>query len=140
MQDLWTKPSKGLYHMSTNVSSFFDRSIYDQALFLRYGKPKSLDDYLLKAQMMDYEATRAEFEGFGAKWDAKRPATGLIYWMLNNAWPSLHWNLFDYYLRPAGSFYGSKVACRPEHVSYDYVEKAIYLINRSLGSSGTRTV
>ena len=79
MNDLWTKPKKGLYHMSTNVSSFFTRRIYDRGLYHRFGDPTSLDDYLLKAQMMDYEATRSEYEGYAVKWNYGRPATGLIY-------------------------------------------------------------
>ena len=140
LEDLWKKPNKGLYHMSTEVSSFYTRKIYNEALWNRYGKPTSLDDYLLKAQIMDYEATRAQFEGFSIKWSAERPATGLIYWMLNNAWPSLHWNLFDYYLHPAGSYFGAKIGARLEHVAYDYQKKDVYLINRSLGHKGTRTI
>ena len=57
MKDLWTQPNKVLYHMSAGVSQFRNRSIYNKALYARYGKPKSLDDYSLKAQLMDYEAT-----------------------------------------------------------------------------------
>jgi exo-1,4-beta-D-glucosaminidase len=140
MEDLWKQPDKGLFHMSTNVSSFFDRKIYDNALWNRLGKPTSLDDYLVKAQVLDYEATRAQFEGFSAYWNAEQPATGLMYWMLNNAWPSLHWNLFDYYLRPAGSYFGAKVGSRLEHVAYDYVRQDIYLINHSLDRKGARQV
>lgn len=136
--DLWQSPDKGLYHMSTNVSSFYDRSIYNTALWARYGTPTSLDDYLLKAQMMDYEATRAQFEGYSALWNAPRPATGLIYWMLNNAWPSLHWNLFDYYLHPAGSYYGAKAGSRQENVAY--LNGTLYLINHSLNTTGSRTI
>lgn len=140
MEDLWTKPKKGLYHMSTNASQFYHRTIYNNALYARYGEPNSLEDYLLKSQIMDYEATRAEFEAYAAKWNAPRPATGLIYWMLNNAWPSLHWNLFDYYLHPAGSYFGTKVAGRMEHVAYDYETAEIWLINRSLEQSAARSV
>lgn len=77
LDDLWTQPDKGLFHMSSNVSSFYDRSIYNDALWNRYGSPKSLEDYLLKAQIMDYEATRAEFEGFTSLQDASRPSTGV---------------------------------------------------------------
>jgi exo-1,4-beta-D-glucosaminidase len=77
MEDLWTRPTKGLFHMSTNVSSFFDRSIYNEALFTRYGKPSSLDDYLLKAQVMDFEATRSEFEAYAARKNAEHPSTGV---------------------------------------------------------------
>ncbi|KAM0429577.1 hypothetical protein ACHAQK_011064 [Fusarium lateritium] len=140
MQDLWKKPDKGLYHMSQNTSQFHDRSIYNKALFTRYGKPTSLDDYLMSAQMMDYEATRSQFEGYRSQWSASRPATGLIYWMLNNAWPSLHWNQFDYYLHPAGSYFGTKVANSVEHVAFNYFSNFIWVINHSLKQSGTRSI
>lgn len=140
LNDLWTKPAKGLYHMSTNVSQFHNRSIYDDALFARYGRPSNLDDYLRKAQMMDYEATRAELEGFSARQSDSRPATGVIYWMLNGAWPSLHWQLFDYFLRPAGAYFGTKVGARMEHVAFNYRDGRVYLINHSPNNTGKRTV
>ncbi|KPM40396.1 Exo-beta-D-glucosaminidase [Neonectria ditissima] len=140
MEDLWKRPNKNLFHMSTNASSFYNRKIYNEALFKRYGVPTSLDEYLLKAQMMDYEATRAQFEAYSSQWNAARPATGSIYWMLNNAWPSLHWNQFDHYLHPAGSYFGSKVGLRTEHVSYDYVRKAVWVINHSLDQKGPREI
>jgi exo-1,4-beta-D-glucosaminidase len=153
LDDLWQSPNKGLYHMSTNVSSFYTRSIYNEALSRRYGASKSLEDYLFKAQMADYEATRAQFEAYTSRWSAERPATGLIYWMLNNAWPSLHWNLFDYYLHPGGSYFGVKAALRNvavspgrgnlESVVFDYHSRDIYYVNRGLEITthdGTRTI
>jgi exo-1,4-beta-D-glucosaminidase len=140
LDDLWKQPDKGLYHMSTSVSSFYTRKIYNDALWARLGAPTCLDDYLFKAQIMDYEATRAQFEGYSSYRDAERPATGMIYWMVNNAWPSLHWNLFDYYLHPAGSYFGAKVGSRLEHVAYDYVQSSVYLINHSLDRRGSRSV
>ena len=70
--------------MSTNESSFHTRKIYNEGLYKKFGKPSDLDDYLLKAQIMDYEATRSEFEAYRANWNSNRPATGVIYWMLNN--------------------------------------------------------
>ncbi|OBT63036.1 hypothetical protein VE03_08142 [Pseudogymnoascus sp. 23342-1-I1] len=142
MKDLWTAPDKGLYHMSTIDSSFYDRKIYNDALYARYGAPTSLDDYLLKAQAMDYEATRSEFEGYSALQSASRPSTGIIYWMLNNAWPSLHWNLFDYYLKPAGSYFGAKVGGRAEHVAFGYgsAKGDVWLINHTLDKKGSRTI
>src|SRR5947207_14710074 len=60
--------------------------------------------------------------------------------MLNGAWPNLHWQLFDYYLKPAGSYFGVKVGARPEHVSYDYDQKMVYLISHSVTSQGRRNV
>ncbi|KAJ8109704.1 hypothetical protein OPT61_g7261 [Boeremia exigua] len=131
LDDLWQSPDKGLYHMSTNVSSFYTRSIYNEALSKRYGSPTSLDDYLFKAQMADYEATRAQFEAYLSRWSANRPATGLIYWMLNSAWPSLHWNLFDYYLHPGGSYFGTKAALGNfESAVFDYHSRDVYYTSR----------
>lgn len=52
----------------------------------------------------------------------------------------MHWNQFDYYLHPAGSYFGTKVGCRTEHVAYDYVGKTVYIINHSLLAEGTRTI
>jgi exo-1,4-beta-D-glucosaminidase len=60
--------------------------------------------------------------------------------MLNGAWPNLHWSLFDYYLKPMGSTFGTKVGTRVEHVAYDYKENALYIINHSLVNSGNRSV
>jgi exo-1,4-beta-D-glucosaminidase len=141
LDDLWTKPNKGLYHMSQNTSSFYTREIYNDALWARYGAPVSLSDYVMKAQIMDYEATKAQFEAYVSRWGAgfQRPATGLVYWMLNNAWPSLHWNLFDYYLRPAGAYFGLRSALgREQHVVYDYQDRGVYLVDRRRGVDGAK--
>lgn len=140
MEDLWRQPEKGLYHMSTSASKFHTRAIYNAGLFSRYGEPTSLDDYLMKAQLSDYEATRAQYEAFSAHWTADRPATGTIYWMLNNGWPSLHWNQFDYYFHPNGAFFGTKTGARIEHIAYNYVHKDVWLINHSLDQNGRRTI
>ncbi|KAG5208097.1 Exo-beta-D-glucosaminidase [Trichophyton interdigitale] len=140
MKDLWTQPDKVLYHMSAGVSQFRNRSIYDKALYARYGKPKSLEDYSLKAQLMDYEATRSEYEAYAAYKSHSNPTSGLIYWMLNSAWPNLHWALFDYYLKPMASYFGTKTGARIEHAIFDYREQAVYLINHSNSRSGTRSV
>ncbi|KAL3953042.1 hypothetical protein ACCO45_012985 [Purpureocillium lilacinum] len=140
MDDLWKSPEKGLFHMSTAASKFHTRTIYNAGLFGRYGQPTSLEDYLMKAQLTDYEATRAQHEAFSAHWTSERPATGTVYWMLNNGWPSLHWNQFDYYLHPGGSYFGTKTGSRVEHVAYDYVHKEVWLINHSLNQKGRRSV
>ncbi|OGM46447.1 glycosyl hydrolase [Aspergillus bombycis] len=140
LQNLWMKPDEPQWHMGKNDSPFADRSLYNEGLFARYGPPTGLEDYLRKSQMMDYEATRAEFEAFAVRQNASRPATGVVYWMLNSVWPNLHWQLFDYYLRPAGSYFGTKVGARLEHVAYDYEAHTVHIINHSLDKSGKRTV
>ena len=48
---------------------------------------------------MAYDGERAMFEAYARN---KYDSTGVIQWMMNNAWPSLIWHLYDYYLRPGG--------------------------------------
>ncbi|RAL11978.1 putative glycosyl hydrolase [Aspergillus homomorphus CBS 101889] len=146
LQTLWHQPRAGHYHMSTGDSEFYTRALYNTALFQRYGHPTSLEDYLQKAQLIDYEATRAEFDGFALNQNnnATRPATGVIYWMLNSAWPSLHWQLFDFYLRPAGAYFGVKASTAggaTEHLAYDYTSREVSMINHAIVARSTpRTV
>ncbi|KAI9376139.1 glycoside hydrolase superfamily [Aspergillus egyptiacus] len=140
LKRLWSSPAADLYHLSPPDSPFSTRKIYNEALAHRYGRPTSLADYVWKSQIMDYEATRAEFEAFGVRQSNPHPATGVIYWMLNSAWPSLHWQLFDYYLRPAGAYYGAKVGLRLEHVAYDYERKQACIVNHSRRTIGARRI
>ena len=60
--------------------------------------------------------------------------------MLNGAWPKLHWQLFDYYLRPAGSYFGTKLGARMEHAVFNYNDSSIHLINQSLDRKGKRSL
>jgi len=56
------------------------------ALEKRYGEAKSAADFAWKSQAMSYEGQRAMFEAYGRN---KYKSTGIIQWMLNNAWPGL---------------------------------------------------
>jgi exo-1,4-beta-D-glucosaminidase len=49
--------------------------------------------------------------------------------MLNNAWPSLIWHLYDWYLRPGGGYYGTKKACEPLHVQYSWDDRSVAVVN-----------
>jgi exo-1,4-beta-D-glucosaminidase len=49
--------------------------------------------------------------------------------MLNNAWPSMIWHLYDWYLRPAGGYFGTKKACEPLHVLYSYDDRSVAVVN-----------
>jgi exo-1,4-beta-D-glucosaminidase len=49
--------------------------------------------------------------------------------MMNNAWPSMIWHLYDYYLRPGGGYYGAKKACEPLHIQYSYDDRSVVVVN-----------
>ena len=121
---LWPIDSWWNYH--AGGGAFQDIHVFTEALNARYGAATSLEDYARKAQVMAYEGHRAMFEAFGRN---KYTSTGVIQWMLNNAWPSLIWHLYDWYLRPGGSYFGAKKACEPLHVQYSYDDRSVVVVN-----------
>jgi exo-1,4-beta-D-glucosaminidase len=131
LEALWKYPQVRQFHASEAWSTFATIATFDTALAKRYGPPKSLEDYVAKAQLENYDNVRAQFEAFNARMDAAKPSTGVIYWMLNNAWPSLHWHLYDYFLNPAGAYFGARMANEPLHIQYSYDTGAIVLVNHT---------
>ncbi len=131
LEALWKYPHARQFHASAAWSTFATIEPFDTALAKRYGPPTSLADYVAKSQLENYDNVRAQFEAFNARMDAAKPATGVIYWMLNNAWPSLHWHLYDYFLNPAGAYFGAKLANEPVHIQYSYDTRAIMLVNHT---------
>ena len=97
-----------------------------KALFSRYGKPAGVEEYSMKSQVLQMEAVRAMFEAYAGN---KYRSSGIIYWMYNSSWPSLYWQLYDYYFAPNGSFYAAKKACEPLHIQYSYDDSTIYVVN-----------
>jgi exo-1,4-beta-D-glucosaminidase len=49
--------------------------------------------------------------------------------MLNNAWPSVIWHLYDYYLRPGGGYFGAKTAMQPLNPIYGYDDHSVWLVS-----------
>ena len=113
--NLWPIDATWDYHVG--IHPFENLDNYSPAISKRYGEAGGLSDYADKAQLLNYEAVRAQFEAYGA--NAYTMAQGTIYWMLNSAWPSLHWNLYDYYFKPGGSYFGAKKALEPVHILWD---------------------
>lgn len=68
------------------------------------------------------------FEAYGRN---KYTSTGVIQWTLNNAWPSTYWHLYDYYMYPAGGYFGTRKACEPLHVQYSYDDRGVVVVNTS---------
>ncbi len=129
--DLW--PINKVWDYHAGSGKFTNLDVFNKALAERYGKPKSLDDYLLKSQVMTYEAERAMFEAYSGN---RYRASGVIQWMLNNAWPSLIWHLWDYYLVPGGGFYGTRKANEILHIEYDYANHSVLAAGRLRRATG----
>ncbi|WP_225811356.1 glycoside hydrolase family 2 protein [Streptomyces spinosus] len=137
LDTLWKDPDARQYHRSPSPV-FGTLKIYDDALAGRYGAPTGLTDYVRKAQLAQYENVRAQFEAYGRNaTDQDRPATGVIHWMFNSGWTSLHWQLTDRYLDQNGSYYGAKKANEPLHIQYSYDDRSVVVVNnRPAGAEG----
>lgn len=88
---LWPVDSVWEYHAGGMSDTL---SVFTEALDKRYGASTSVEEYSRKAQIQAYEGHRAMTEAYGRN---KYTSTGVIQWMLNNAWPSMIWHLYDWY-------------------------------------------
>ena len=113
---LWPINDTWYFHAGSEPKNSMLTSI-QRAVVRRYGSSSSAEEFTRKAQLAHYESTRAQFEAFAAGgWNSHKMT---IYWMLNSHWPSFFGNIFDYYLRPGGAYYGAKTGLRPLSVVFD---------------------
>ena len=122
---LWFTTATWKYHCGT--MTFGNTDVFNDALQGRYGEPKGIQDYLAKAQAQDYEAHRAMMEAYGLR--KYHTATGVVQWMGSNPWPGLIWHTYDYYLYPAGTYFGMKKSMEPLHILYSYGDNGVYITN-----------
>jgi exo-1,4-beta-D-glucosaminidase len=121
---LW--PINEFWDFHAGGGKFKNIKVFTNAIEKRYGAVKDVSDLAWKSQAMTYEGERAMFEAYGRN---KYKSTGIIQWMLNNAWPGLIWHLYDYDLRPAGGYFGSKKALELVHVQFSYDDRTVAIIN-----------
>jgi len=121
---LW--PIDDVWNFHAGGGEFKTIKVFSDALANRYGKSDNVEDFAIKSQMQTYEGVRAMYEAYSRN---KYQATGVIQWMLNNAWPSMIWHLYDYYLRPGGGYFGAKHALEALHPEYGYDDHAIWLVS-----------
>jgi exo-1,4-beta-D-glucosaminidase len=121
-----TWPIDDYWNFHAGGGAFKTLNIFTEAMNQRLGVATNAEDYARKAQVMAYDGERAMFEAYGRN---KYDSTGVIQWTVNNAWPSMIWHLYDYYLRPGGGYYGTKKACEPLHIQYSYDDRSVAVVN-----------
>ena len=121
---LW--PIDDFWNYHAGGGEFKTIGVFSEALANRYGKSDNVNDFAMKSQMQTYEGVRAMYEAYSRN---KYEATGVIQWMLNNAWPSMIWHLYDYYLRPGGGYFGAKRSMEPLHPIYGYDDHSIWVVS-----------
>jgi len=121
---LW--PIDDVWNYHAGGGEFKTIHVFSDALANRYGKSDSVEDFAAKSQMQTYEGVRAMYEAYSRN---KYQATGVVQWMLNNAWPSMIWHLYDYYMRPGGGYFGAKRAMEALHPVYGYDDHSIWVVS-----------
>jgi exo-1,4-beta-D-glucosaminidase len=119
-------PPSATWSLHYGGGEFVNLKVFDGAMAAVYAKPSSAADYERIAQTMEYDTERAMFEAYGKN---KYVSTGVIQWMLNNAWPSMIWHLYDYYLDAGAGYFATKKACEPLHIQYSYDDQSIMVVN-----------
>ena len=100
---------------------------YLATLASRYGDISTLPRFVRAAQMANYEAYRALYEGRFAK--LFNPSNAVITWMSNPAQPSLTWQIYSYDLEPFASFFAVKKACESLHIQMNQSDFHVVVIN-----------
>ncbi len=121
---LW--PIDEYWNFHAGGGAFKDLHVFTDALNARYGQANSAEDFTYKSQHMSYEGVRAMYEAYSRN---KYASTGVIQWMLNNAWPSMIWHLYDYYLQPGGGYFGAKKALQALDPVYGYDDHSVWLVS-----------
>ena len=123
---LWPVGEVYDYHTTTSRDALHDLSELKTVIEKRHGGASDLQDFLRKAHFIDYEGTRAMIEAHRV--NVPR-STGVIQWMLNSAWPSLYWQMYDWYLVPTSAYWSVKKGCAPQQLIYNYGNDKIYAVN-----------
>jgi exo-1,4-beta-D-glucosaminidase len=125
-------PIDEVWNYHAGGGQFKTIGLFSDALANRYGKSDNVQDFAMKSQMQTYEGVRAMYEAYSRN---KYQATGVIQWMLNNAWPSMIWHLYDYYMRPGGGYFGAKRAMAALHPIYGYDDHSIWVVSSQYGDA-----
>ena len=104
-------------------------SSYDNMLRSWYGEPVNgdLPDYIDKAQIVNYDVYRASLESINRLlWDR---GSGILLWKANSSWPSLTWQVYDWFLQAHAGYYATKNACSPVHAQWNRDDNSISVLN-----------
>ncbi|KAG5541411.1 hypothetical protein RHGRI_021292 [Rhododendron griersonianum] len=99
--------------------------VHDQILL--YGAPTDLDDFCLKAQLVNYVQYRALLEGWTSRMWSKY--TGVLIWKNQNPWTGLRGQFYDHLHDQTAGFYGCRSAAEPIHVQLNLATYFVEVVN-----------
>ena len=114
------------YHDACTGNGKYDT--YYNAMSDRFGSPTSLRDFSSKTQLLNAGGYRSIFEAAGHKLNE---TGGVMLWKLNAAFPSVIWQIYDWYLEPNAGYYFMQRACEPVHIQLNLDDSSVAIINRT---------
>ena len=136
--DLWPIGSVWNYHAGKAEERLRQpHRLHERAQRLVTARRRAQPTTRTSPSFMNYENARSFFEAWNSH--EYTQSFGAIFWMQNNAWPSVHWSLYDYYFKPSGGYFGTKKANEPVHIAYDYFTKKVFVVNSTLASRSNLT-
>lgn len=112
-------------------------SSYDNIVRSYYGPidSSSTEDakrYLDKCQLLNYDVYRASIEAISSQlWEN---SSGILLWKSNSSWPSMTWQVYDWYLQAHAGYYGVKKAAAPICVQFNRNRMAVEVVNAAYQS------
>ncbi|HWI92511.1 MAG TPA: glycoside hydrolase family 2 TIM barrel-domain containing protein [Flavisolibacter sp.] len=129
MNDSWG------YHDAATGNGKYD--LYYKEMVKRYGEPVSMEDFSNKMQLLNAIGYQGIFEAAGHKLNE---TGGVMLWKLNAAFPSVIWQVYDWFLQPNAGYYFMQNACEPIHVQLNLDDSVIAVVNRTYHAISDFTV
>ncbi len=123
------------YHDAATGNGKYDK--YYESMVKRYGVPTSMEDFSDKMQLMNATGYQGTFEAAGHKLN---DVGGVMLWKLNAAFPSVVWQVYDWYLQPNAGYYFMQNSCEPVHIQLNSLSNEITVVNRTFRSISNLTV
>jgi beta-galactosidase/beta-glucuronidase len=120
MNDTWG------YHDAATGNGRYDR--YYNDMLKRFGEPSGMEEFSDKMQLMNAMGYQGIFEAAQHKLLSNG---GLMLWKLNAAFPSVIWQIYDWYLLPNAGYYFMQKACDPVHVQLNLNDSVVVVVNRT---------
>jgi len=114
------------YHDAATGNGRWD--LYYEEMVKRYGAPVSMEEFCDKMQLMNAIGYQGIFEAAGHKLN---DIGGVMLWKLNAAFPSVVWQVYDWYLQPNAGYYFMQNAIEPVHIQLNLYNLEVLAINKT---------
>ncbi len=114
------------YHDACSGNGHWE--LYYKEMVNRYGEPESMENFCDKMQLMNAIGYQGIFEAAGHKLN---DIGGVMLWKLNAAFPSVVWQVYDWFLMPNAGYYFMQNACEPVHIQLNLISNKVTVLNRT---------